>query len=385
MHMREIEGHHHHHHSPEEAAAEMEAEAMGWGGRIPNIAFSPTKVADLIRTHPFWSVAAAVIAGLMFGAATARMSGGLPESIVGFRLPWKRRQGGGKPAAPPSLPPPPDPTTQAAADAAAPDPSASDDESSGYGPRYINGRNMPPQVSAKGMYYMNGFPAPPHHRHRHGMTPPRFRGRVRSVPKHFMQLHPRARTVVLGCLTRMSGPSSAALYGALNDDLVAPAVTKALNLNANAKDLLRALSAWHHAEHAKTSGAIDSVLGWSFPWSTNTTKLLVSQLPGGAAAVAAHDIAVKAIKNGDLKPEHLHKAHQLVAAGKRGDRGALMKIAGLKKGAGRGNPHAEKALDTVKLAHHLQSGRGAGRHHHHPIAWLKNTYQSGLATIRHRA
>lgn len=89
-------------------------------------------------------------------------------------------------------------------------------------------------------------------------------------------------------------------------------------------------------------------------------KLLISAVPGGASALAARDIANKALKTGDLKPQHLKAAGELTRRGRAGDQGALMKIAQIKQKAGRGDRNAEVALDRIKLAHCIQSGKACG-------------------------
>jgi hypothetical protein len=89
-------------------------------------------------------------------------------------------------------------------------------------------------------------------------------------------------------------------------------------------------------------------------------KLLVSATPGGVSALAAKQIAAKALKNGNLKPGHLKKAGELTKAGRKGDPKALTKIAAIKAKAGRGDPAAEKALDTIKIAQCVQTGRYCG-------------------------
>jgi hypothetical protein len=344
------------HLSPEEAAAEM------MSGGAPR--FNMATVADLVRSHPYWSLAAALAAGMVLGQG-AQMSGD-----VGLKWPSFLRRRGGRKALTPPAPPPPDPATQAAADAAAP----ADDDSA-----ETMGRQLWPNI--KGMAYLSskpdtivgfggGFPG-----FRRGRP---FRGRVRSVPRHFMRLSPWGRTAVLGSLARMPAECSAALYGALDDGLIAPAVVKTINRNPSGPALLRALSDWHRYEHAKTAGRV-AMLGWSMPWSSNTTKLLVSAVPYGSTAIAAHEVAAQAIKNGDLKPSWLQRAGRLVGYGKRGDRASLAKIAAVKAAAGRGSRVAEKALDTIKLAHAMSRGPSGG---FHPRGTLNNTYRQGLATLK---
>lgn len=336
--------------------------------------FSPATVTDLVRSHPFWSLAAALAAGLVLGKGAA-MSGD-----VGWRWPSFRRRKGAPPA--PPAPPPPDPVTQAAADAAAPGP---DDSSSAE----TMGRQQWPNID--GMAYLSSKPdtivgswatrfpgfVAPHLRPAFRFGRP-FRGRVRSVPRHFMKLSRYGRTAVLGSLARMPAECSAALYGALDDNLIAPAVVKTINANPSGPALLKALSNWHRYEHARTKGRV-AMLGWSMPWSTSTTKLLVSAVPYGSTAIAAHDVAKQAIKSGDLKPSWLARAGRLVGLGKHGNPAALQKIAQVKAAAGRGSKAAEKALDTIKLAHAMTTPQQSG---FHPLGSLNNTYHRGLSTLR---
>jgi len=126
--------------------------------------------------------------------------------------------------------------------------------------------------------------------------------------------------------------------------------------------------------------------GWSlnplnlFHKAKPAGKLLVSATPGGTTALQAHAIANKAIKSGALKPEHLKKAAALTKAGRKGDDKALVKIASIKAQAGRGDPHAQVALDRIKLAHCLQTGqvcKGGG-------GTLSRNYSDGLAALRRR-
>ena len=92
------------------------------------------------------------------------------------------------------------------------------------------------------------------------------------------------------------------------------------------------------------------------PFSKPAGELLVSAVPGGVAAKEAHDIAKKALANGTLKPAHLKKAGDLARAARSGHKGSIAKIAKLKGMAGKGNPHAEVAMDRLKLADTIQRG-----------------------------
>jgi hypothetical protein len=124
--------------------------------------------------------------------------------------------------------------------------------------------------------------------------------------------------------------------------------------------------------------------GWGLSslFRSPATKLLVSNVPGGTSALAAHDIASKALKSGALKPEHLKKAGDLAKRGRAGDQTALVQIAAIKQKAGRGDRNAEVALDRIKLAHCIQTGqrctptRGGGR--------FRATYGAGLETMHRR-
>lgn len=354
--MREIEGQLVAEHlSPQEAAAEMLA-GGGWG--MPSIPRVPN-IADLVRAHPYWSLVAALAAGMM---ASSMMSGADDVGLRFGRLnPFRRRARGAAPPAPPPI----DPETKAAAEAAAPaDDGGGGDDTSGA-------MHWP---NTDGMHYMNGGFSPARMMRR----PPHFRGRVRCLPRHFRRLSPRARVAVLGCLARMPPEANAALFGVLDDDLLAPAAATAINNNPAGPALLKALSDWHRFEHAKTHGAV-SVMGWAMPWS-RSTRLLASNLPYGSQAIKAHDVAKKAMKSGDLKPSVFRRALNLVHRGKKGDPAALARIAAVKKAAGRGNKNAEKALDTVKLAH--ATTRGPRYSGGTPIAFLRNSYRAGLSTMR---
>jgi hypothetical protein len=92
------------------------------------------------------------------------------------------------------------------------------------------------------------------------------------------------------------------------------------------------------------------------PFSHPAGELLVSAVPGGVAAKEAHSIASKALKAGTLKPEHLKKAGSLARAARSGHKGSIKKIAQIKQRAGRGDPHAEVALDRLRLADGIQRG-----------------------------
>lgn len=113
-------------------------------------------------------------------------------------------------------------------------------------------------------------------------------------------------------------------------------------------------------------------------------KLLVSATPGGVTALAAKGIAEKALKNGNLKPEHLQKAGKLTKAGRTGDPAALAKIAAIKKQAATGDPAAEKALDTVKIAQCIQTGRYCGPQRLGLVSSLSNLRRLGEQNISWR-
>jgi hypothetical protein len=134
-----------------------------------------------------------------------------------------------------------------------------------------------------------------------------------------------------------------------------------------------------------------AVMGWGLsslnPWGSSTGRLLVSAVPGGVAATQAHDIAKRALRDGSLKPEHLHKASDLVKRGKHGDQAALVKIATIKHHAGRGDPNAAVALDRLKLAHSIHSGQPIRQSHGHG-GKLRQHYQAGSELMHlhpHRA
>lgn len=135
----------------------------------------------------------------------------------------------------------------------------------------------------------------------------------------------------------------------------------------------------HHHHHAMTGFGLPSWL--HNPFAAPAGKLLISTVPGGATALQAKDIANKALKNGDLKPEHVKAAAALTKAARSGDHTALGKIAKIKKAAGGGDPHAETALDRLKLVDCIQSGRKSqpGK-----TSTIRHAYNSGLATIPHR-
>ena len=113
-------------------------------------------------------------------------------------------------------------------------------------------------------------------------------------------------------------------------------------------------------------------------------KLLVSATPGGVTALAAKGIAEKALKNGNLKPAHLKKAGQLTKAGRTGDPAALAKIAAIKRQAATGDPAAEKALDTVKIAQCIQTGRSCGPQRLGLVSSLTNLRRLGEQNIAWR-
>lgn len=144
----------------------------------------------------------------------------------------------------------------------------------------------------------------------------------------------------------------------------------------------------HHGHHGRGHMPHWRAAGWGMPnlsrlnpFSHPAGKLLVSATPGGVAATQAHAIAKKALKSGDLKAEHLKKAGVLTKNARAGHRGSIKKIAKIKKLAGQGNPHAEVALDRLKMADAIQRG---GRIHHGGTSSLSHLRNIGIATLNHR-
>lgn len=115
------------------------------------------------------------------------------------------------------------------------------------------------------------------------------------------------------------------------------------------------------------------------PFGHPAGKLLVSAVPGGVAATQAHSIASKALADGTLKPAHLKKAGILARFARGGHRGSIKKIAGIKAAAGRGDPHAEVALDRLRLADSIQRGGFVPQRTTH----LAHLRQIGLSTLKH--
>jgi hypothetical protein len=114
------------------------------------------------------------------------------------------------------------------------------------------------------------------------------------------------------------------------------------------------------------------------PFGNKAGELLVSAVPGGVAAKEAHSIAKKALANGTLKPAHLKKAGDLARAARSGHKGSLAKIATIKHKAGKGDPHAEVAMDRLRLADTIQRG-GTIRQ---STTSLRHLRQVGLATLK---
>jgi hypothetical protein len=109
-------------------------------------------------------------------------------------------------------------------------------------------------------------------------------------------------------------------------------------------------------------------------------ELLISAVPGGATALEARNIANKALDDGTLKPEHVTMSSRLLQLAHLGHKPSLAKIAKLKQSAGRGDPHAEVALDRLKLIEAIRSGRRGGGH----TSSLRHLRNVGLATLRTR-
>lgn len=355
-----------------------------------------TRFANLVSAHPFLSMAAAVASGLML----SRMSGNEESMTVGWFGPIGKlvkhavasnpltlqaryaanmlnpRGGGGGGGAPAQyIPPAPAPDQYA--DQVAPDQgdgtSGTWHPASTYGMHYMSGFGR--GLGRHRMHRMSGSGGH-HHHHRH------------HRPKHWHMLTPPAQQAVSGCAKIIPANVTAGLFGVLSDDQAAPVFAQAINNNPSGPALLRALSDFVKAEkHRKRHGQpapTAAAMGWSWsdlnPFKSKAGKLLVSTVPGGATAIQAHDIAAKALKNGTLSPEHLKKAGALAKAGRRGDKKALGKIAAIKHAAGKGNAHAEVALDRIKLAHSIQTGTRspAGPAGGNAIS---RTFKAGLATI----
>lgn len=134
----------------------------------------------------------------------------------------------------------------------------------------------------------------------------------------------------------------------------------------------------HHHRHAMSGFGLPSFLKKLNPFDHPAGKLLVSATPGGVTALEAHSIATKALKNGDLDPKHLKAAGALTKAARSGHKKSIAKIAKVKQLAGRGDPHAEVALDRLKLADSIQRGHTS----HRTTSSLKNLRNLGLATLR---
>jgi hypothetical protein len=144
---------------------------------------------------------------------------------------------------------------------------------------------------------------------------------------------------------------------------------------------------WRARARAAATPAPSASAGFSlshlFHRAKPAGKLLVSATPGGTTALQAHAIATKALKSGALKPDHLKKAGALTKAGRKGDDKALVKIAGIKAAAAKGNPHAAVALDRLKLANCLQTG-GHCKPGTPAGGALSQSYSQGLAALAHR-
>lgn len=106
-------------------------------------------------------------------------------------------------------------------------------------------------------------------------------------------------------------------------------------------------------------------------------KLLISAVPGGATALEAHAIAKAALADGSLNPDHLEAAGKITKAARAGHKPSIAKIAKLKHAAGKGNPHAEVAMDRLKLADSIQNGRRSGQ----TTTTMRNLRNVGIATL----
>lgn len=143
-----------------------------------------------------------------------------------------------------------------------------------------------------------------------------------------------------------------------------------------------------HHRHAVTGFGLPSLPDWHplkfledhnpFKSSTPAGELLVSAVPGGVAAKEAHEIATKALKSGALKPAHLKQAGNLARAARSGHKGSLTKIAAIKHKAGKGDPHAEVAMDRLRLADTIQRGGMV----HPSTTSLRHLRNIGIASLK---
>lgn len=139
----------------------------------------------------------------------------------------------------------------------------------------------------------------------------------------------------------------------------------------------------HHHHHRHNAAAA----GWGMPgfmsnlFSKPAGKLLISAVPGGATAMQARDIANKALADGSLDPAHLKAAAGITKLARQGHKASIAKIAKLKKAAGGGDPHAEVAMDRLKLADSIQHGGASNQ----TTSTLRNLRNMGLATLHFRS
>lgn len=160
-----------------------------------------------------------------------------------------------------------------------------------------------------------------------------------------------------------------------------------MNADASAGSFWRGVPAHrrHHMRRLIEAQRLPHVMGWqfsdylpSFLRSKPAGELLVSAVPGGATALEAKNIANKALGDGTLKPEHVSMASKLLKLAHLGHGPSVAKIAKLKQSAGRGDPHAEVALDRLKLVESIQGGRKTGPGTTSSLRHLRNV---GLATL----
>jgi hypothetical protein len=139
---------------------------------------------------------------------------------------------------------------------------------------------------------------------------------------------------------------------------------------------------WRGRSAAATSGSLASLAKRAYKGATSREgKTLISFLPYGATAVQAHSLATRALKSGDLQPQHLKAAGDLTRAGRSGNDTALVRIAAIKRQADQGDPAARKALDTLRIAHTIQTGQPV---RNRSLARQGSAYNQGLAALMTR-
>ncbi len=156
---------------------------------------------------------------------------------------------------------------------------------------------------------------------------------------------------------KMFQPASTRGMYYMSGQLTTP-TQRGMSRRARAQQIVRGVIAKRRAARAATA----AMMGISLPRPSKKQigRLLVSNMPGGATALQAAALARRGLKSGDLKPNQLQAAGKLTSAGRAGDSASLARMAAIRKRAGRGDPAAEKALDTLKLAQCIQTGRNCG-------------------------